>query len=293
MEGNSTDWILAGKITKDVLDYGKTLIKPGASYTEVTELIEKKILELGGKPAFPPQMSLNEVAAHFTTNPGEDIIFSDHLVSLDCGVHVNGAIGDSAVTVDLSGEYDDLVKSAEDAVEQALKIVGVGVTLGEIGKAIQETIEGYGYHPVKNLSGHGLGIYQIHKQPSIPNIATGDPTPLEDGMVIAIEPFSSTGAGAIYESSPCNIYTLKSPRNVRSPMTRQVLQEIMKYEGLPFTTRWLAKKFPLGQIRFALREMETLGMLEEHPPLPDKAKGMVAQAEHTVIVGKKCIITTR
>jgi len=285
-------WRKASRIAAEALDYGKSLIKKDASYMEITEKIEKKIFDLGGKPAFPVQMSLNEVAAHFTLDPGEDIKFADQLVNLDIGVHVDGCIGDSALTVDLSGKHSDLVKASIDALNEAIKAVEQRATLGEIGKAIHDAIASYGFSPVRNLSGHGLSKYNVHDKPSIPNFDTGDKTELKPG-VYAIEPFATNGAGIIYESGTGNIFSLIQKKPVRSQMTRRILQEIESYNGLPFCARWLAKKFPLGQVKFALREMLKLEIIKEYPPLPDKNKGLVSQAEHTVLVDEKVEVLTK
>ncbi|MBI2129993.1 type II methionyl aminopeptidase [Candidatus Woesearchaeota archaeon] len=289
---NIEDWRKAGRIAAEALAYGKSLIKTGASYFDVTEKIEAKINELGGECAFPVQMSLNDVAAHFTVDPGEDIKFTDQSVSLDVGVHVNGAIGDTACTVDLSGKYADLVKASEEALQEAIKIIKPGIALGEIGKAIHAAITKHGFSPITNLSGHGLDLYDIHTKPTIPNFDTGDRTKLEKGTVIAIEPFATNGAGVIYESSNANIFMLVDVKPVRNPITRKVLQEISNYKNLPFCTRWLAKKFSMPQISFALRELKNLEILKEFPPLPDKAHGIVSQAEHTVLVDDEVDVLT-
>ena len=115
---------------------------------------------------------------------------------------------------------------------------------------------------------------------------------LEEDQVIAIEPFATTGAGVIYESSNPTIYALEEMRPVRSPMTRKVLKDLEQYNGLPFAHRWLVKKHGLGKTSFALRELKNLGVLHEFAPLPDQAHGIVSQAEHTVIVRDKPVITT-
>jgi methionyl aminopeptidase len=283
----------AGKIAAEVRDYGAGLIKKDCSMLEVLDKVEEKIRELGGKPAFPAQISCNHIAAHYC--PGEDdkVIFSDELASLDVGVHVDGFIGDTAVTVDLSGKYTDLVKASLEALDAALKIIKPGTTLGEIGAAIQQAIQKYNFAPVRNLSGHGLGHYNIHTKPSFPNFNNEDSTKIENGMLFAIEPFASTGSGLVQDSGTATVFELKQKKPVRNPITRQVLGEIETYEGLPFTTRWLTRKF--GQkAKIALREMEQLDMLALHPPLADRDKGFVSQAEHTVLVdGGEVTITTK
>tara|TARA_Y100000310_G_scaffold94955_1_gene92784 strand:+ start:19056 stop:19943 length:888 start_codon:yes stop_codon:yes gene_type:complete len=273
----------AGKITAEVREYGKSLIVKDASMTEVLDKVEEKIKELGGKPAFPAQISCNHIAAHYCPDDEDKTILSDQLVCLDVGVHVDGFIGDTAVTVDLSGKYSDLVKAAQEALDNAVKIIKQGVTLGEIGKTIQETINKYGYAPVRNLSGHGLGQYEIHTKPSIPNFDNGDETKIEKGMVFAIEPFASTGAGVVQDAGTATVFELGSKKPVRNMITRQVLKEIESYENLPFTTRWLTRKLG-AKAKFGLKEMEQLGMLHGHPPLADKDKGMISQAEHSILI---------
>jgi len=273
----------AGKIAAQIREYGKDLVKKDSSMTEVLDKIEEKIIELGAKPAFPAQISCNQLAAHYCPDEEDKTIFSDQLVCLDVGVHVDGFIGDTAVTVDLSGKYNDLIKAAEEALDNAIKIIKPGVTLTEIGKVIQETINNYGFAPVRNLSGHGLGKYEIHTKPSIPNFDNGNNTKIEPGMVFAIEPFASTGAGIVQDSGIATVFELGIKKPVRNPITRQVLKEIESYENLPFTTRWLTRKFG-AKAKFALREMEQLGMLHAHPPLADKDKGMISQAEHSILI---------
>src|SRR3989344_4026625 len=194
-ESTKQDFIKAGKISAEVLEYGKSLVKKGNSLLEATELIEKKIFELGGKPAFPVQISCDEIAAHFCALEDDKTVFENQVVCLDLGVHVNGAIGDNAYTIYLSGKYSDLVKAAQKALEEALKTVSVGTELRKIGRTIYDTISGYGYAPVRNLSGHGLGLYGIHTEPTIPNFDNGDRTQLVKGMTFAVEPFATTGSG--------------------------------------------------------------------------------------------------
>lgn len=285
----------AGKIAAQVLEYGKNLVKKDASMVEVLDKIEEKIIELGAKPAFPAQISCNHIAAHYCPEEDDKIVFSDQLVCLDVGVHVDGFIGDTATTIDLSGKYSDLVKAAQEALDESINVIKVGVTLSEIGKTIQEAIQKYNFAPVKNLSGHGLGKYEVHTKPSIPNFDNGDQTKIEKGMVFAIEPFASTGAGVVQDSGTATVFELSNKKPVRNPITRQVLKEIESYDGLPFTTRWLTRKFGV-KAKYALKEMEQLGMLHDHPPLADRDKGMISQAEHSILVdddGNVVVLTAK
>jgi len=284
----------AGKIAAQALDYAKSLVKPGVSLLEVCEKAEAKIKELGAEPAFPVQISLNDVAAHFCPEEDDNTILKDQLLSIDVGVHVDGFIGDTAATIDLSNQNENLVKASREALDNAIKIIKPGITLGEIGKTIQSAITKYGFSPVRNLSGHGLDEYNIHTRPTVPNYDNGDQTQLEEGDIIAIEPFASKGAGVIYESSNPTVFQLPFKKPVRNMITRQVLKEIDKFNGLPFCRRWLVKKFGLAKTNFALRELRTLEILKEYPPLLDQAHGLVSQAEQTILVTKSgCEILTK
>jgi methionyl aminopeptidase len=284
-------YLEAGKIASAALNLGKSLIKPESDMLEVLDKIEKFIISKGAFPAFPPQISLNSVAAHFY--PEESYFFKEgDLAKLDVGVSVDGYIADNAITIDL-GNNKDLVDASRDALNEALKLIRPGVKISEIGARIQEVITNRGFSPISNLSGHGLARFEVHTHPSIPNVAIESDSVLEEGMVIAIEPFATNGAGIVYESGQGTIFNLISEKPLRRPDSRKVLEEIKKYNGLPFSSTSLFKIFGKPKTLFALREMKQLGMLREHPPLVDKNKGLVSQAEHSVIVLKEPVVFTR
>jgi methionyl aminopeptidase len=288
-------YVKAGRIAAKARDYGAGLIKVGASLLEVTDKIEKRIVELGGEFAFPPQISLNDIAAHYYPSDDDKTVFKEgDVVKLDVGVHVNGFVGDTAVTIVLSNDakLKLLEEASREALNSALKIIKPGVTVSEIGRTIHDEIAKRGFSPIRNLSGHGLDRFVIHDAPSIPNFDTGSQEKLEEDQVIAIEPFASTGAGIIYESSNPTLFSLTGKKPTRSPLTREVLRDLEEYNELPFAMRWVAKKHGPGKASFALRDLRNINALREYPPLPDKAHGLVSQAEHTVIVRDKPVITT-
>ena len=288
-EQAKNNFIKAGRISAEVLEYGKTLIKKGNSLLDATEKIEAKIFEGGAEPAFPAQISCDHIAAHFCPLEGDEMIFDNQLVSLDLGVHIDGAVGDNAYTIDLSGKYSELVKASQKALEEALKTIKIGTKLGEIGKAIQETISSYGFAPVKNLSGHGIDVYSIHAKPTIPNYDNRDNTEVKNGMVFAVEPFATTGAGIVQEAGIPTVFSLERKKPVRSPIAREILKEIETYHGLPFTTRWLTKKFG-AKANLGLRELIQAGAIKDYPPLAEINKGIVSQAEHSILVDNDEII---
>jgi len=287
------NYIRAGRLSAEALEFGKGLLKKGNSFLDITQKIEKKIFDLGGKPAFPVQISCNEIAAHFCVEEDDKNVLDDQVVSLDLGVHIDGAIGDNAYTIDLSGKYSDLVKAAQQALAEALKIVSVGTELRQIGKMIHDTIAGYGYNPVRNLSGHGLGLYNIHTKPTIPNIDNGDKNTIQKGMTFAVEPFATTGSGVIHEKGHPTVFMIKQKKPVRNPITRNILREIETYENQPFAKHWLTKKFG-AKANFGLRELTQLEIIHEYPPLVEVNQGIVTQAEHSMMIddeGEVIILT--
>lgn len=288
------EWQKAGRIAKQALEYGKNLIKKGAVMREVCDLIDQKIIELGATPAWPTQIGNNHVAAHFTPNAEDNIQFDNELVCLDVGANLNGFIGDNACTIDLTGKNEKLIIAVKQALDAAIKLCCPGTKIGEIGRVIQEVITSYGFSPVKNLSGHGLSKWVIHDKPSIPNYDNKSTEELKEGQIIAIEPFATTGMGIVEETTQTNIFSLTNIKPVRSPFSREILKHIQNnYKNLPFTTRWLTEKFGKGKTNLALKELIMKEIISKHPPLVEKAKGLVAVWEHTIRVGETPEVLTK
>ena len=285
------DWVKSGEIASVAREFGKSQIKVGRSHLEVTKEIEAKILELGGELAFPTQISVNNIAAHY--NPRMDTDFKlkeGDVCKLDLGVHVNGAIGDTAVTVDL-GDNSKLCKASKNALNAAIDIVKPGTQINEIGKVIHSEIISLGFSPIRNLGGHGLERWQIHTSPSIPNFDNGDNTKLKKGQVIAIEPFASTGSGLVQEGKLSEIYQVESVKNVRDSNARKILKFVSeKYKTLPFAKRQLP--FNKLQLTVGLSVLKRAGILHEYGVLPEKKENsLISQHEHTLIVGEQ--VTTK
>lgn len=290
------NFIKAGALAKEVRAYGKSLIKPGASYNDVFNKINAKIRELGAIPAFPPQLALNEIAAHFLPWPGNDIIFSDELIKLDVGVCYNGAIGDCAVTVDLSGNYQDLINAAEAALLAAEKSIKVGLPVREIGKIIEQTITSHGFKPVRNLCGHGLGYYKVHTSPTIPNYDDRSKGEITPGMTFAIEPFATNGRGLIYDAGNPTIFSFLEDRPGLSDLASTLLQKIKSFKDLPFAAHDLVNlDYPAMAVELGVSELLKNKAIVGYAPLVEEAHGMVVQAENSVLVDNRgnVTITTR
>jgi methionyl aminopeptidase len=285
-------YLLAGKINSQALDLGTRMIKPGVSVVEVLDKVEEFIKSKNATPAFPAQISINNVAAHFCPINDELKLAEGDVVKLDVGVSINGYIADAARTVDL-GNNKEIVLASQLALKNALAIVRPGIDVGEIGRVIQETISSFELTPIKNLSGHGLARYKIHAEPHIPNIKGTTRTELKEDQVIAIEPFATNGAGMVYESGTPTVFSFISEKPLRNPTSRKIVQELKQFDGMPFASRWLIPKYGVASTQLALREMVQLGIVHPHPPLLEKGKGIVSQAEHSVIVKDKPIIFTK
>ena len=280
----------AGRILAEVREEAKEKIKEGVLLLEVAEFVETSIREKGAEPAFPCNISRNEEAAHATPSIDDKTVFGKDVVKLDIGTHIDGYIGDSAVTVDLSGEHEGLVKASEAALNEAIKIIRDGVTTVEIGEVIENAIREHGYKPVVNLTGHGLIRYDAHAPPAIPNVKYEHGIILKENDVIAIEPFATDGAGKVAEHGNAEIYSLIKSKPVRLKEAKKLLGVIKNYQGLPFAKRWL----PRERLDLALRTLEsTKGILRDYPILKEEENGLVSQAEHTLIVKKDgCEVTT-
>jgi len=278
-----SDWEKAKEIATSALSYGADLIKERVLILDVCEKIESKVLELGGKPAFPVNISLNRVAAHYTALPDDkSVVSKGDLVKIDVGVHVNGAIGDVATTIDL-GNNKKLVEASQKALENVKALIKPGTELREIGRVIKETISSYGFSPIKNLSGHELGLYKVHAGVTIPNYDNGDVIQLEEGQHIAIEPFATDGEGKVIEGGESGIYRLDQIKPVRDFTARKVIKFIQEeYKTLPFAKRWVVKKFPNGN--YILRLLEKENVIKQYKQLVEVGKGLVSQAETSFTV---------
>lgn len=282
------DWKLSGKIAREALLYGIELCKPDKKHIDIVDAIEKKIIKLGGFPAFPVDLSIDSMAAHQTPNVGDEkILHKGEVVKVDVGVHVNGCVTDNAATVILGHEWKDMKKAVEDALQAAIEQAVPGNKIRHIGKAVAETIQSRGFNSITNLSGHGVGKWIVHDDPTIPNYDNGDNTLLKQGQKIAIEPFATNGDGAIRDGKPCGVYRILQSKPVRLDSVRKVLAFIEKnYLTLPFSPRWLSH---LPNYQFAVRILEQEGVLKQYAELLERSGGMVTQAEKTVSVGESVL----
>lgn len=290
----------AGKIAAQARDFAAKMIKEGELLVNICDKTEKFILDNDGQIAFPVQISLNEIAAHYCpTKDDSTTLKRGDVACIDVGVHVEGFIGDTAKTVEIESEngYEnkELVKASLDALNKSIEYLkkNKNPKLWKIGKEIEDSIVSAGFNPVRNLSGHGLNQFEVHSYPQIPNFNNKDEEVLED-QAFAIEPFATNGVGLIEEKGTPNVFSQINNKNARGSFTRQILNQIKTYEGLPFARRWLQRNFRDSIINYGLNELNLLGVVHEYPPLVEKSKGLVSQHEHTfVLKDGKLTITTK
>lgn len=285
---------LTGRIAKEVLHYGVTLIIEGRRLVDVANEVEAMIGSKGAKPAFPVNLAINEVAAHYTPKHNEKRVFErGELVKLDVGVHVDGYIGDTAKTVEVgSTERQALIAAAEAALKSAIGVIKPKTKLRFIGRAIERTLNSYGTRPISNLTGHSMEKFRLHAGKSIPNIMDASEECVELGDVIAIEPFSTTGSGRVEGKKGGSIYRIVRKTPIPKPELQRFFSRIQEeYRTLPFSERWC---FSIEKnAESYLRKLVKRGVITEYPTLCEVKGGLVAQAEHTVIVTEKgCEVIT-
>ncbi len=277
----------AGKIAGECREWARANIKPGVKVRDILETVETMIRERGAHPGFPAQSSRNHIAAHYCSAPSDELTYEvGDCVKVDIGVHVDGYIGDTACSVDLSedGRWGKLIGASADALSAAINTVGAGVPVGEVGAAIERTIVGAGFQPVRNLTGHGLARWKVHTAPQIPNYADPGGGKLRTDMIIAIEPFASTGRGHIREKGKAEVFMMVRPPKKAKGLDRTVLREIESWRGLPIARRYF-EGFDQEAVENTIAKLSRQGSLMRYPPLVEEDQVMVAQTEHTMHIG--------
>ncbi len=287
----------AGRIASEVRRLVPSLVKEGMRIIDICEAVEEAIRQRGAEPAFPCNVGVNEVAAHYTSPIGDlSTVPEGSLVKVDLGVHVQGYIADTAVTICFDNALSDMVMAVEEALDAAISAIEPGKRVSEIGAVIEQVIEGYGYKPIWNLTGHQLGRYVIHAGVSVPNVSRLNHGRFEKGKAYAIEPFATTldGAGEVMNSPNTYIYRFSRRKKVRSSEAASMLAEIeSRYKTLPFTPRWLVDRFGEEKVKTAFRQLIGAKCVTGYPVLVERRGRKVAQAEHTVIVERGgCYVTT-
>jgi len=287
-----TKIVKAGKIASEVKSWIKPHVKKDILLLEIAEEIEKKIIELGGSPAFPVNLSINEHAAHYTPSHNDETL-AHGLLKVDFGVEVDGWIADNSFSVDLENSKinKELIKASEDALKNAEKILSYETTFKEIGSVIEKTIRTHEFNPIANLSGHSMEQYDLHAGITVPNVDNNSENTFEEGLY-AIEPFATNGSGIVHDGKKGNIFILKKDKNTRLPLGREILEFVKDTYGyLPFASRWIVKEFGTRAL-LALTQLENEEILHQYPILTEEKGKLVSQAENTFLIEEEKVINT-
>jgi methionyl aminopeptidase len=287
----------SGRVLRETREEIKSFVKEGMPIIDICEKAEDLVRKKGGKPAFPCNVSINEVAAHYTSPPNDrKTIPSDSVVKVDLGAHVDGYVTDTAVSVCFNREYEGLVETAELALKTAVENLQPGMSTLKLGTLIESTIKSRGFKPISNLTGHQVGRYVIHTGTSVPNVPQLSLTKLKLGGVYAIEPFVTVhdAAGRVEDGDESTIFRFVKSRSTKDAYAKRLLRYIQdNFRTLPFAERWLRNVVPEDHYRQAFSELLSSKALMDYPVFLEASRKTVAQAEHTVlIVENGCIVLT-
>ena len=300
-------YLKAGKIVSDIRSEASKMITDGALVIDLVNYVESEILKTGAEIAFPCNVSINEIAAHYTS-PAEDKtqFKAGDMVKLDLGAMVDGCIADSAVTIIACGNidenytqdeinlHDEIVEASAAGLEAAIATARAGVEVSKIGAAVHEAIAEYNLNPIFNLTGHSLEQNNLHAGISIPNYDNHDNYVLEEGQAVAIEPFATNGEGIVNDAPGHYIFSYMANKPFRMKTTQRVLKYIQhNHAYVPFSGRWITDEFGNRKGSIALKQLSEAMAIYPYAPLREKKDCFVSQKEHTVIIEKEgCTVTT-
>ncbi len=277
--------VKAGKIAARVLREIQEQVKPGVTALRLCTIAEKKILDYGGRPAFPCNVNINHIATHHTSPRNDPTKVPDFgLVKIDVGVHIDGYIVDTAATIDVDGSLEGFVAATEDALSAAITMIEPGVNLGKVGSTIEKVIKDYGLRTMKNLSGHSLERYNLHAGKTVPNTKKRIPDTVEIGDCLAIEPYATTGAGMVKDTD--FVYILQNTgKDIELEGTAEKLRMHLyeRYGPLPFTPRWIGASKGID-VEETLKELLRVKAVKGLPVQVEKSGRPVSHTEHTIFV---------
>ena len=285
----------SGRILSEMREYVKQMSIQGKSVLQICDDVERKIIELGARSAFPCNVGINEVAAHYTSPKDDETTVPDgSIVKIDFGVELDGCITDTAISRSLNPAYDSMILAAETALQEALSAVAPGRKLSDIGGIIERAINRYGYKPIRNLTGHKIDRYSLHAGKSVPNVAGMEGGKFEVGEVYAIEPFATLkeAEGAVHEARNAYIFRLVRAKGAKSIEAKDLVDYIQsQFKSLPFASRWIYNW--RNDAEAAFLELLKNRLIIGYPVLVEKSGAVVSQAEHTVLVTEEgCSILT-
>ncbi|KAK2196044.1 bifunctional Peptidase M24 [Babesia duncani] len=290
----------AAEVHRQVRRFIQSVIRPGVKMLDVVHAIEaksKELIEADGLKcgwAFPTGCSLNECAAHYTPNYGDETVLQyGDICKIDFGTHVNGNIIDCAFTMAFDEQYDELIKATQEGTNTGLQLAGIDARISEIAEAIEEVIESH------EATINAIAYTQVHVM--INNKLVGKTVPIvksadchgimEEGDLFAIETFASTGKGYVLEKMDCSHYMKNFDSSfVALPLksSRELLKTINAHFGtLAFCKRWIQDITNCSNL-LALKNLVDKGIVNPYPPLCDIKGSFTSQMEHTILLRPTC-----
>lgn len=295
------DALRAAEAHKRIRSNLQTILKPGVGLFEIIDMVETstRILLKGEKNngiGFPCGVNINDCAAHFSLNPGDNNIFlkESDCLKIDYGVHSNGRIMDSAFTVCFDPAYEQLLRASQEATKKGLQVIGIDSLVCEIGREIKEVFDSFEItlnnttkqiKPIFNLNGHSIEQYKIHGKISIPPYNNKDKSRVQTGFC-AIETFATTGDGMITDRGESSHFMFKpeiqAPK-IYNAKNKQVFEMIKKEFGtLPFSPRHA--DYYIKDSYSSIKLLSARSCIDPYPPLYEIPNSHVAQFEHTIYI---------
>ncbi|MBE6487772.1 MAG: type II methionyl aminopeptidase [Methanosphaera stadtmanae] len=318
----------AGRIASYARKKAVKKAKAGMKVIDLIDFVENEIKKSGAGLAFPCTVSINEITSHYTSEPDDDtLLFNGDIVKIDLGAEVDGYLSDTAVTTIIKGknkepldekdealimpgrnddgmcevsddvieERMNLIEATDSALENVTSILKEGISIREVGRVIQDTIQSNGFTPVIDLTGHAIARYNIHPGLTIPNYPdNSNDYILKEDDHIAIEPFATNGEGHVVNLQQHTIYSYLRPRPLRDIDSERLLDKISsEHNRLPFCKRHLLNDYDLNTLDDAINPLIACRALYPYAIIKERSNGCVSQTEHTIIIEKEgCNITT-
>ncbi len=285
----------SGQILAQSLEYALSITKPGVKLVDIADKVENLIRKNSAQPAFPVNISINEIAAHYSPVIFDDLTIPEKsIVKIDAGVHVNGYITDAARTIVFDDRWEQMKQLARKALDKTLAIIKPGTTVYEVGEIVEKTINKEGFKPIVNLSGHSLAQYSLHDGMSIPNYNV--PKRMRDksqifkaGRAYAVEPFVTTGKGRVKDHRDMTIF--RQFREANFEILPKEIREGYQYinnnfHKMPFSPRWLFNEgLEVEEVEGTMNELINRNIVHGYPVLIESTGAPVTQAEETIFVG--------
>jgi len=281
-------FVQSGRILARTREFVRGLPVRGRRVLDICVDVERQIRQLGGRPAFPCNVGINDVAAHYTS-PWKDpsIIPENSIVKIDFGVELDGCVTDTAITISLNPAYDSLAVAAGTALQEALAAIMPGRKLSDIGTIVERCVQRYGFKPIRNLTGHKIDRYAIHAGKSVPNVSGMETGRFELGEIYAVEPFVTVrdAEGAVRDMNMAYIYRFVRAKGAKSRSANRLAEHIHDtYRTLPFASRWIFESANDRDLKEAFDELVTKRCIVGYPVLVEASGNVVSQAEHTIVV---------